>query len=397
MTSVTEMPPEVIALICSSVLIFFVFLSSAIVLISRRLRHRTQSTTQVQAQAQVPAPLASESKEQVDDVFSPTSSSSKSLASKTSAALSKDDKYTTLPLRRSRHARQSRIKEENPIFDLSMSLAALDAEIVNSETARRHSRLFSSARSVSLTSGTAISGSPNASTRSELQTYSLVTSSGTGGQSPIRPSPTIMSMEARPLETDAAALPDAGTLFVSGSIPSFSSISSALSLPCASVCQPATDDHPTNEAEANKRSYTAFECKTPRRQREVRAHVENQNLASGTPSSSSTSVSTVLTAHDTTFSSDASSVSEVGLALTSGKVPTGDKARGFKLGDVLTLPVSVFDLSFDLASGKDKDDAAPGLHPNLGPRVLSSLAKHAGDTEFDDGGLMIPALADAAF
>ena len=250
-TSVTSTPPEVIALICSSVLIFLVFLSSAIVLIGQRLRHRNQSTTQVEAQVQAPPPPASESKEQVEDVLSPTSSSSKSLVSKTSAALSKDDKYTTLPLRRSRHARQSRIEEKNPIFDLSTSLAALDAEIVNSETARRHSHRLSSARSISLTTETAISGSPNASTRSEFQTCSIAALSGSGDQSPIRPSPMVMSMEARPPETDAVALPDAGTLFVSGSILSFSSISSALSLSSPSVCQPAASGHLTNEAEAS--------------------------------------------------------------------------------------------------------------------------------------------------
>ena len=155
------------------------------------------------------------------------------LVSKTSAALSSDDKYTTLPLRRSRQARQSRIEEKNPIFDLSTSLAALDAEIVNSGTARRHSHRFSSARPISLTSGTATSSSANASTHAESQTHSTAAPSGTSDRSSIRPSPTIMSMEARPLQTDAAALPDAGTLFVSGPIPSFSSISSAISLSTA--------------------------------------------------------------------------------------------------------------------------------------------------------------------
>ena len=81
----------------------------------------------------------------------------------------------------------------------------------------------------------------------------------------------------------------------------------------------------------------------------------------------------------------------------SGKLPTDDKVKGFKLGDVLALPVSVFDLGFDLPSGKDKDDAAPGSHPNPGPRFLSSLARHAGDTKFEDGDLTSPALADSSF
>ena len=223
--SISSTSPEVIAFICSSVLIFLVFLSSAIILIHRRLCHPTQSTTQAEAQVQDPTPLASESKEKVEDVFSPTSSTSKSLAagpllppiatlrpasavmtkdlieklvSKTSAALSNDDKYTTLPLRRSRQARQSRIEEKNPIFDLSTSLAALDAEIVNSGTARRHSHRFSSARPISLTSGTATSSSANASTHAKSQTHSTAAPSGISDRSSTRPSPTIMSVEARP-------------------------------------------------------------------------------------------------------------------------------------------------------------------------------------------------------
>ena len=404
--SISSTSPEVIAFICSSVLIFLVFLGSAIILIHRRLRHRTQSATRAEAQVQYPDPLASESKEKVNNVFSPTSSSSKSLGveyllphigtlrpastavtkdfveklvSKAPAALSHNDKYTTLPLRRSRHARQSKIEEKNPIFDLSMSLAALDAEIVNLETARRHSRWLFSARSVSLTSGTAISSPTNASTPLESQMYSIATPSGPADQSPIRPSPTIVSMEARPLETDAAALPDSGTMFVSGSIPSFSSISSAISL--STACEAVVVGHTTAEAEEIGKLSADLERKTPR-QREHGARVEKRTP--GTPSSSSTSVSAILTVHDTTFSSDADSVSEVG----SCEAPVNNKL--FKLGDVLSLPISVFDFGFDLSSGKG--DGVIGLHPSLSSDVL-----HSNDTKSEHGNLTPFVSADTSF
>ena len=393
LASTSSMSPEVIALICSSVLIFLDSLSSATVLTHRQLRHRTQ--------AQDLAPLASESKEKVEDVFSPTSNSSKSLAaeplllplailrptsttmtedldqklmSKASAALSKDDRYTTLPLRRFRQARQSRIEEKNSDFDPPTPLAALGAEIVNSETARRYSHRFSSVRSISLTSGTSSSTHP--STHSKSQTCSIGVSSGTGDQCATRPSPTIISMEARPLETDMAALPDAGMMFVAGSIPSFSNISSAISL--STTCEAVVVGHTTPEADEVSKLSTGLERKTPR-QREHRAHAEKRT--SGSPSSSSTSISTALTAHDTTFSSDADLVSEVG----SCEASINDKP--FKFCDALSLPISAFDITFDLPSSRGDD--VIGLHP---ADVLNS-----GDTKPKHGNLTPFVSADTFF
>lgn len=102
--------------------------------------------------------------------------------------------------------------------------------------------------------------------------------------------------------------------------------------------------------------------------------------------SSATSIST---AHDTTFSSDADSAPEVG----SGEVPI--KPLELTGSDVLSLPISVFDLSFDLPSGKD--GAFPGLHSTPGPDVLRSLTNYPDDTKFEDGDLTTSASADTSF
>ena len=98
-------------------------------------------------------------------------------------------------------------------------------ESFDSETAGRRSHRSLFASTTSLTSGMATSSSANTSLRTAFPAYIVATPPGAGDRCP---SPTIMSMEALPLETDAVALPDFGMMFVSGSIPSFSSLSSAV-------------------------------------------------------------------------------------------------------------------------------------------------------------------------
>ena len=62
----------------------------------------------------------------------------------------------------------------------------------------------------------------------------------------------------------------------------------------------------------------------------------------------------------------------------------------FKLGDVLSLPVSVFDLSFNLSSDKGGDII--DLHPTPGSDVL-----HSGDTKSEHGSLAPFVSADTSF
>ncbi|KAM5537783.1 hypothetical protein V8D89_008551 [Ganoderma adspersum] len=410
LASADSMPPQVIALICASVLIFLVFLSSAIILIHRRhLHHRTQDTTQVEAQVQLPGPVASQSEEKVENVSPSPSGSSKSYAAapllstattplsgslavvekpieklmaKTSAALSKVDKYTTLPLRRARQARQAKNAQKNVVFDFSTPLATLDAEIVSSENSapsRRVSHQFSSMRSTSLTSGPSTS-SP-APPHSELLPYSTVPASNSG-QSALRPSPTVVSMEVRPVEADAAALPDTGTMLVSGSFPSFSSCSSVISL--SSICESTDDGHTSSEAEPSKYSYAILDCETPRRME------HHSDAEKGTPYSSTTSLSTMTTRRDSSFSSDADTVCEVG----PGKASLTVKA--VKLDDRLSFPVSVSDLSLRLSS--DKGDDVFGSRPSSGPDDLTSLTQYSDGTKLsEDGSLTTLASADTSF
>ncbi len=404
--SVASMSPQVVALICASVLIFLVSLSSGIVLIRRRrLRHRTQGTTQVQAQVQLPGPVA-QPQEKVENVSPSPSSSSQPFATvpllptttaprsgavtenpveklmfKTSAALSKVDKYTTLPLRRARQARQAKTAQKNLVFDFSTPLATLDAEIAHSESnnisALRVSHQPSSTRSISLTVGTDPSGTMPS--RSEFLPNSRAVPPGNGGQSALRPSPTVKSMEARPLEADAAALPDAETMFVSGSLPSFPSIPSVASL--STVCQPAIDGDTGIEDGVNKHPHSGLDCETPRK--------KEHRVTSGTPSSSCTSVSTFITTGDSSFASDVDTVCDVVL----GKVPISDKA--FKFDAALPLSISMFSLSLEFSSGKGND--AVRLHTNRGPDDLSTVTKYSGTTKFEDGDLTTLALADSSF
>ena len=394
------MSPEVVALISASVLIFLVFLSSSIVLIRRRrLRHRTQDITQVEAQVHLPRPIASKSEEKVENVSQSPSGSSKSCAvlpllpttsaprsattasaekpieklmAKTSAALSKVDKYTTLPLRRARQARQAKNAQKNLVFDFSTPLAALDAQIANSENSapsRHASHQFSSMRSTSLTSGpsTSAGNASLAPPSSELLPCSIdpSTSSHTGPPT-LRPSPTVVSMEIRPLEVDAAALPETGTMLVSGSFPSLSSCSSDMSL--SSVCNSGDDGHRMSEADASKHSYATLDCETPRG-KEHRTLTEK-----GTPPSSMASLSTMTTGHDSSFSSDADTVCEVGLGKTSLAV------KAVKLDNRLSFPISVSNLSLDLQrQGRGCLRHTPQLGPRRSHQLDEVLQRHEPD------------------
>ncbi|KAI1790645.1 hypothetical protein LXA43DRAFT_476810 [Ganoderma leucocontextum] len=396
------MSPSVVALISVSVLIFLACLSSGFILIhSRRLRHRTQCAAQVEA-AQVQVAQAAGPEEKLEDVSSSSSSSSESRAAvtllpstaiprfgstamtekpveklipKTSAALSTGDKYTTLPLRRSRQARQAKLELKYVTFDSSTSLATLDGEIVNSETG------CSSMRSAPFaTSGIDASSSTNTTSRSGLPAYSMSISRGNSCQSAVRPSPTIVSMEGRTYEADTAALPDAETASLLGSLPSLSNTPSAVSSRTAR--QPLADAQTQIEA-GEYSSYGGLDCDTPRK-RGYPTHAETR--PPGTPCSTSTSVSTMVTTRDSSFVSDADTVCELDL----GKATTSRKA--FKFGDALSL---TSDLSFDLSSGK-RDDAI-GLHLNSSSDDLGSFTKHPGDTKFEGGDLTPAALPDSSF
>ncbi|PIL36348.1 hypothetical protein GSI_00036 [Ganoderma sinense ZZ0214-1] len=407
-----SMATQAVALFCASVLIFLVFLGSSIVLIRRRrLRHRTQDTTaEVEAQiVQLPArePAASQpdSKEKGESVSPSRSSSSKSsaavpllplatapcsgltataekpvekLMARTSAALSKADKYTTLPLRRARQARQSKLAQKNPVLDFSTPLATLDAEIVNSEAnsaaGRRSSESHQpSMRSTSLTVGT------ETPSRSELLLHSTAIAPSTCGQPEpaLRPSPTVASMEVRPLEADAAALPDAKGMgmLVSGSLPSFSSAFSA-----SSICQLADDGHAPPEAdslkekEANKHSFASLDCETPRGRNPVLVLDAEKGTPSCSESTPSLSTVTTLTRRDSSFSSDADTVCELGPGKMSLITVTG---KASKLCDPLSFPVAVSDLSLDISS--DKGDDIVSSRPNSGTDDLGGLTKYSGD------------------
>ena len=189
-------------------------------------------------------------------------------------------------------------------------------------------------------------------------------------------------MEIRPLEVDAAALPETGTMLVSGSFPSLSSCSSDMSL--SSVCNSGDDGHRMSEADASKHSYATLDCETPRG-KEHRTLTEK-----GTPPSSMASLSTMTTGHDSSFSSDADTVCEVGLGKTSLAV------KAVKLDNRLSFPVSVSNLSLDLSSDKVED--VFGTRPSSGPEGLTSLTKYSSGTNLtEDGSLTTLASADTSF
>ncbi|KAM5537764.1 hypothetical protein V8D89_008532 [Ganoderma adspersum] len=342
----------------------------------RRPHDRTQNTTQVEAQVQLPAPVASHSEEKVESVSPSPSGSLKSCASlsllpTTTAPRSGTAAIVEKPIEKlMAKTKTGEERTEEPLLRL------LKAEIANSENSlpsRQVSHQFSSMRSTSLTSGPSTS-SP-APSHSEPLPYSTVLARNSGQSSlPVRPSPTVVSMEVRPLESDAAALLDTGTMLVSGSFPSFSSCSSVIFL--SSACHSADDGHTLSESEASKYSYASLDCEALRRMKHY------PDAEQGTPSSSTASLSIMTTRRDSPFSSDAETVCEVRLGRTSLTV------KALKFNDPLSFAVSVSDLSLNLSS--DKSDDAFSSRPRSGPHDLSNLTKFSGVTKFEDGGLTMP-------